>query len=379
MMLCVSAVLCPECGGVIPEKTGPGRPRSYCSDKCRRRGYERRRLAAERGEPVQVVHRIHVREKTRTAWARPSTAQIEELVCEDPEFLARVLGVVASILREDPLYRPHVTVREQVGKVLVGWYAAAHSPGNETGFWGEMEHEPPDWDQVFGTEDVARRFTEQVRTWGTQMKLQRRHIANLEAEARNRAEELESKLILAHGRRREALAASKRLLKSELALAKYELTRERQLANLALRALSDDAADEVFHAWSAMRDEAGKPAAKYRGSAKQRMRREERRFLEAAERIEETAYEEHDRRYGTDYANPEDHDGPEDTGQVPPAQDATPEPGTDELVDYAPWWDPEATTNTEPWETPGMVQIIDNAGQVFWVKEGEDPPPEAIF
>lgn len=46
---------CPRCGAAVPV-SGRGRPRVWCSQVCRRAGYEARRAAREGEHPVQVVH-----------------------------------------------------------------------------------------------------------------------------------------------------------------------------------------------------------------------------------------------------------------------------------------------------------------------------------
>lgn len=241
---------CPECGRNIPPKTGPGRRRTYCSDACRRLAYEHRRAATKTGQSTRVIHRTHIKETTRRVWAKPSINQISQLIYSDPKFVSQVLAVVVKILRQNRMYDEHIRLREQVGEVLLGWYTAIHSPGNQTWFWDDPSHEPADWDQLFGTHEVAKKFTEKVRLWGIEMKRREAEVAMEESQARDRAADLEFGLLQANQYRKEATKTAKRLLKTELALTKYELDREQKLSSLAIKQLTEEQADGVFEQWS---------------------------------------------------------------------------------------------------------------------------------
>lgn len=94
------ATLCHRCGTEIPPREGPGRPRLWCSDECRRLAHEERRVARDGGQPIEIREEIRERIVERSRPLSPDGAI--ERVLGDDEATLKLLWVLAHRWRHDP-------------------------------------------------------------------------------------------------------------------------------------------------------------------------------------------------------------------------------------------------------------------------------------
>lgn len=102
---------CPECGALIASLTGVGRPRVYCSTRCRRNASEARRAALRGNRPVQVyfktvavpvpdadpVTKVVVREH----FPKLDRRSVYAAARRDPGFLPAVMRLCAEALADE--------------------------------------------------------------------------------------------------------------------------------------------------------------------------------------------------------------------------------------------------------------------------------------
>lgn len=95
---------CPRCGATIPV-SGAGRPRRWCSDRCRRLAYDERRAARngavgiefrEPAQPPEVVEIVHERVVTREVFRSPTPQEALQIVAASPRACRDILLALAT-------------------------------------------------------------------------------------------------------------------------------------------------------------------------------------------------------------------------------------------------------------------------------------------
>jgi hypothetical protein len=96
----MEAKTCPRCGNKLPAAGGRGRPRRWCSIKCRKLAFEDRRAARSTGKVVEVHEEIRDRIIERS---RPISADgAVDRVLSDGAATRKLLRVLAHRMRTDP-------------------------------------------------------------------------------------------------------------------------------------------------------------------------------------------------------------------------------------------------------------------------------------
>lgn len=85
---------CPRCGDKVAT-SGRGRPRTWCSQACRRAAYEERRAASQGAIAVEVVERVETVE-------HPLRTCVDRAI-ESPTGCRRVLDQLARLARDGEL------------------------------------------------------------------------------------------------------------------------------------------------------------------------------------------------------------------------------------------------------------------------------------
>lgn len=100
---------CPRCGNHVP-LARRGRPRRWCSDRCRRRASDERQAAAHRDAAVRVheIHRTVVTERVR-----PMTPdEIVARVLDSPHLLAAIAAAAVDRFHDGTVWRTdHASTR----------------------------------------------------------------------------------------------------------------------------------------------------------------------------------------------------------------------------------------------------------------------------
>jgi endogenous inhibitor of DNA gyrase (YacG/DUF329 family) len=103
---------CPRCGATIPAAMGAGRPRRWCSDRCRRLAYDERRAAKtgavgiEFREPArapEVVEVVTERVVSREIFVPPTPYQAGRIVLGSPRACRDLLLDLAAKTRTGEL------------------------------------------------------------------------------------------------------------------------------------------------------------------------------------------------------------------------------------------------------------------------------------
>ena len=92
---------CPRCGDPVPIR-GKGRPRTWCSQRCRRAAYEERRAAASGAIAVQLVERVVQRAVTPGGH---DLSECSRRVIDSPAACRRVLRALTELARSQELQR----------------------------------------------------------------------------------------------------------------------------------------------------------------------------------------------------------------------------------------------------------------------------------
>ncbi|MCW1958353.1 MAG: hypothetical protein KIH64_007370 [Mycobacterium sp.] len=100
---------CPRCGEKLPAPPStprPGRPPTWCSQRCRRAAYEERRAAASGAiavrtevieKPVErIVERVRIEKQVEVRTKYVSAAEAAQIVLGSPRACATVLETLAN-------------------------------------------------------------------------------------------------------------------------------------------------------------------------------------------------------------------------------------------------------------------------------------------
>jgi len=82
---------CVRCGAALPAGSGKGRPRLYCSAKCRKAAYEDRRAHRDDAVRVQLVDRIVIETHERTIRSDHPMQTCIDNVLDDTQVAWRLL------------------------------------------------------------------------------------------------------------------------------------------------------------------------------------------------------------------------------------------------------------------------------------------------
>ena len=90
---------CARCGRPLPERSGPGRPRVYCSKRCRRAAAEEKRQAGETGGAGRGFRMVEWTEDDLAALeaAGPTEDDLAALQFSDEEFAAWAAAAWAAV------------------------------------------------------------------------------------------------------------------------------------------------------------------------------------------------------------------------------------------------------------------------------------------
>lgn len=104
--------VCPQCGVSIPARQGGrGRPRVWCSPRCRKRAHDARRVAEEGSLPIRVVTVA----TERTKYVRVPLRELRNAVRDSPEIAVEFAEAVKWIASEEFQYPG---VRERIQNAL---------------------------------------------------------------------------------------------------------------------------------------------------------------------------------------------------------------------------------------------------------------------
>lgn len=109
----MAAKQCPRCGEALPPPPAsprPGRPPTWCSQRCRRAAYEERRAAANGAiavrteiieKPVErIVERVRIEKQVEVRTKYLTAAEAAQVVLGSPRACATVLETLAAETRE---------------------------------------------------------------------------------------------------------------------------------------------------------------------------------------------------------------------------------------------------------------------------------------
>lgn len=105
----MAAKQCPRCGEALPPPPAsprPGRPPTWCSQRCRRAAYEERRAAANGAiairtelveKPVErIVERVRIEKQVEVRTKYLTAAEAAQIVLGSPRACATVLETLAN-------------------------------------------------------------------------------------------------------------------------------------------------------------------------------------------------------------------------------------------------------------------------------------------
>ncbi|MBU3749426.1 MAG: hypothetical protein FGM52_03070 [Mycobacterium sp.] len=104
---------CLRCGKELPAaptQPRPGRPPTWCSQRCRRAAYEERRAAANGAiavrteiieKPIErIIERVRIEKQIEVQTKHPTAAEAAQIVLSSPRACATVLETLAAETRE---------------------------------------------------------------------------------------------------------------------------------------------------------------------------------------------------------------------------------------------------------------------------------------
>jgi hypothetical protein len=121
--------VCPRCGALIEAASGRGRPRLWCSQRCRRGAYEERRAAQNGAIAVRIevvektVKKVLYRERDRAvAASSPSPQDAIQALLNSPHACAILLdSLAAKAVKGDLRSSEHAPTIEAAESLLLAF------------------------------------------------------------------------------------------------------------------------------------------------------------------------------------------------------------------------------------------------------------------
>lgn len=185
-----STPTCQWCSGALPEPQKKGRPRTYCSENCRKYAHQHRRAHQDKNKPI-VPPANTPEPKVKIVLKRPTIQQVLEAYKQDPHFATELTKTLIRMMKID-VFSPHYD-REALENFTVAfteviflWYAQIQLPEAKLrlpdyahvslpeSLWDEEEEQQyhqamrdirENLDGILGTQGALKEFHKHLNQW----------------------------------------------------------------------------------------------------------------------------------------------------------------------------------------------------------------------